>query len=137
MQNGQVGQNGQSSNYIKENFKNIDINSKNPIDDFDFTDLDDVIQPPHLPLSQLSTPISHLQSNKKNIKQQGQQLQSSTPLSLIRSNIKIEPPQFQDDIQYNGNGNGSNGSNGSTGNESVAGSDVGSIMDLEDFEKSF
>jgi hypothetical protein len=132
----------QTGNYIQENFKNIDINSTNPIDEFDFSDLDDVIQPPHLPLSQLSTPISHLQSNKKNIKQQAQQFQSSTPLNLIRSNIKIEPPLNQDDMTYNSNSNSNGNSNGngngnSNGNESVAGSDVGSIMDLEDFEKSF
>ena len=48
---------------------------------------------------------------------------SSTPISLIRSNTKISEPIIQDDSGL--------------GNESVAGSDVGSIMDLEDFENSF
>ena len=47
--------------------------------------------------------------------------------------VKIDEPIIHDNLLYRNNGN-----TGLTeGNESVAGSDVGSIMDLEDFEKSF
>jgi hypothetical protein len=130
---------------IQENFNNIttydnssSINNTNvSIDDFDFTDLDDVIQPPtSQPLSQFSTPIKHLQTQKNNsntntnnsnnntnTNTNSTMLKASTPISLIRNNTKISEPIIQDDSGL--------------GNESVAGSDVGSIMDLEDFENSF
>ena len=53
---------------------------------------------------------------------------SSTPISLIRNNVKIEEPIINDD---------NNTSMNTNCNESNAGSDVGSVMDLEDFENSF
>ena len=131
---------------IQENFNNVNTydntnGSSNPIDDFDFTDLDDVIQPPSLaPLSsptQFSTPIKNLQAKKNNMNTNmntntnTNKNSASTPISLIRSNSKIPEPIIQDSNEF---GNGNSNSNG---NESVAGSDVGSIMDLEDFENSF
>jgi hypothetical protein len=136
---------------IQENFNNVTTynnnnnntnSSTNTIDDFDFTDLDDVIQPPSSqPLAQFSTPLKHLQVNKNNMNNintntntntnTSTTFKSSTPISLIRSNTKISEPTIQDD---NGFGNGFGNGNG---NESIAGSDVGSIMDLEDFENSF
>ena len=62
---------------------------------------------------QFSTPISQLK------KQQSSNTQS-TPITLLRdSNIDIQEVNFNED-----------------GNESVAGSDVASVMDLDDFEKS-
>jgi hypothetical protein len=133
---------------IQENFNNVSTynntnnsnSSNNPLDDFDFTDLDDVIQPPSTqPLAQFSTPIKQLQAQKNNNNTNNNNsnnnnsnntnntnnnmLKASTPISLIRSNTKISEPIIQDDSGL--------------GNESVAGSDVGSIMDLEDFENSF
>ena len=141
------GGNGNNTNtHLQENFSNININTNNNNvqkhnDDFDFSDLDNIgnigIQDTS---TQYSTPISHLKGNKKiqdnlqqstpiNIKNNSNRHgTASTPISIIRNNIKIEDPIIQDDndIQYNGGGG-----------ESVAGSDVGSIMDLEDFEKSF
>ena len=113
--------------------------SNNSLDDFDFTDLDDVIQPPSSqPLSQFSTPIKQLQANKNKMNTTTV-TKASTPISLIRSNTKISEPIIQDDSSFgNGIGNGiGNGVGNGLGNESVAGSDVGSIMDLEDFENSF
>ena len=119
---------------IQENFNNVSTynnsntnSSSNPLDDFDFTDLDDVIQKPSpQQLSQFSTPIKNLQANKNNMNSSNKS-KASTPISLIRSNTKItEPNIHSQDENIGGNGN-----------ESVAGSDVGSIMDLEDFENSF
>lgn len=123
---------------LQENFNNVSTYNNNsnkssqPLDDFDFTDLDDVIQPPSSqPLAKFSTPIKNLQSNKNNMNMTTHMntpvLKASTPINLIRSNTKIIEPNVhnQDDNV------------GSNGNESVAGSDVGSIMDLEDFENSF
>ena len=119
---------------IQENFNNVSTynntnnntnDSNSSFDDFDFTDLDNVIEPPSSnPLAQFSTPIKNLQ-NKNNSNTNTTMLKASTPISLIRSNTKITEPIVQD---ANDLGNG---------NESVAGSDVGSIMDLEDFENSF
>jgi len=126
---------------IQENFNNVSTynntsstnNTNSSLDDFDFTDLDNVIQPPSTqPLAQFSTPIKHLQAQKtnsntntnyNNSNSNNNMLKASTPINLIRSNTKISEPIIQDDSGL--------------GNESVAGSDVGSIMDLEDFENSF
>ena len=112
------------STYNNTNNTNNTNSSNNPLDDFDFTDLDDVIQPPtSQPLAQFSTPIKQLQAQKNNSNSNNNMLKASTPINLIRSNTKISEPIIQDDSGL--------------GNESVAGSDVGSIMDLEDFENSF
>jgi hypothetical protein len=147
---------------LQENFNNInniennndnDIVNSNSNNDLDFSDLDNIDDidfhstSTQSPSTQYSTPITHLKGNQK--KQQIQQIQqkaqqsipmnvnmnvnnsrqgsSSTPISIIRNNVKIEPPMIKsdNDIHYDGSG------------ESVAGSDVGSIMDLADFEKSF
>jgi len=54
---------------------------------------------------------------------------SSTPISLIRNNVKIQEPIITH--------NNDNLNNTDTCNESTAGSDVGSVMDLADFENSF
>ena len=82
--------------------------------------------------NKFSTPISQLQNkNNRNLQslQSSQSLNSSsTPISLIRDKINIVEPNINDDFIFD-NGN-------SNGNESVAGSDVGSVMDLEDFESS-
>jgi len=73
---------------------------------------------------QFSTPISQLK--KQHSQQQPQQPQQqtnniqSTPITLLRdSNINVPEVIFNEDS-----------------NESVAGSDVASVMDLDDFEKS-
>ena len=132
---------------LQENFNNVSTYNNNnsnsnsnsnkssqSLDDFDFTDLDDVIQPPSSqPLSQFSTPIKNLQANKNNMTMNTNTnmntntpvLKASTPINLIRSNTKITEPNVHNQDDNIG------------GNESVAGSDVGSIMDLEDFENSF
>jgi hypothetical protein len=55
---------------------------------------------------------------------------SSTPISLIRNNVKIQEPVITND-------NNNNLNTTDTCNESTAGSDVGSVMDLADFENSF
>ena len=150
---------------LQENFNNINDfeksnnqieNSNNNNNKLDFSDLDNIDDINNIgsqaPSTQYSTPISHLKGNKnlQNNSQQNSQQNSqkstpinmhmnnnnnnnnkqgssSTPINIIRNNVKIEAPIIQDDndIQY---GNGG---------ESVAGSDVGSIMDLADFEKSF
>ena len=140
--NTQSKKNNNNKIQIQENFANVSTynNTSNPIDEFDFTDLDDVIQPPSSqPLAQFSTPIKNLQSNKNNMNTNTttninsntntNTLKASTPISLIRSNTKISEPIVQDD-----SGGGNSNYNG---NESIAGSDVGSIMDLADFENSF
>ena len=49
---------------------------------------------------------------------------SSTPISIIRNNINIEEPYIDDQDESQNNQYG----------ESVAGSDVGNVMDLSDFE---
>ena len=69
---------------------------------------------------------------------------TSTPISIIRNSIDIdiEDPFIidnNDNYDYNNSKNSNNGNNGNnvnSNNESIAGSDVGSIMDLEDFESS-
>ena len=74
--------------------------------------------------NKFSTPISQLQNiNQSSSNQQGNQ--SSTPISLIRNNVNIVEPfiDIQDD-QYNQYA------------ESNTGSDLGSLMDLADFETS-
>ena len=154
----QLQENFNNINNINDNNDNDNdiVNSNNGNgngnNDLDFSDLDNIddigIQSSSIPSSQYSTPITHLKGNQK--KQQIQQIQqkqqkaqqsipmnithnsnrqgsSSTPISIIRNNVKIEPPMIKsdNDIHYDGSG------------ESVAGSDVGSIMDLADFEKSF
>ena len=155
-QNNQKNQNNNNKVQIQENFNNVSTynntntntnntnGSTNPLDDFDFTDLDNVIQQPSTqPLAQFSTPIKQLQGNKNqmtantNTHTHTNTLKASTPISLIRSNTKIAEPNIQDE-NGGGIGNGiGNGNGNGNGNESVAGSDVGSIMDLEDFENSF
>ena len=76
--------------------------------------------------NKLSTPISEIQKK-----------QQSTPINLIRSGITIPEPNI---LEYGNINSGSGGSGGISGNddmnESVAGSDVGSILDLDDFEKT-
>ena len=141
---------------------NNQIENSNNNNELDFSDLDNIDDINNIgsqaPSTQYSTPISHLkgkknlQNNSQNNSQQNLQNNSqqnlqkstpinmhmnnnnnnkqgsaSTPINIIRNNVKIEAPMIQDDndMQY---GNGI---------ESVAGSDVGSIMDLADFENSF
>ena len=139
---------------IQEHFNNVSQSMTNSMNDLDFSDLDDTIQgtPSTSSLSlaqtpsQFSTPIKNLQNKNttnntnNHINNNTTKLQASTPINLIRNGIsngiKIEPPIIQDDSFGNGLANGLGNGNGN-GNESVAGSDVGSIMDLEDFENSF
>jgi len=75
--------------------------------------------------NKFSTPITQLkkQNNQNNTNQSRQQSSSSssTPISLIREKITVPELNINEDI--------------SNYAESVAGSDVGSIMDLDDFEK--
>ena len=71
---------------------------------------------------QFSTPISQLKKQQMQTQTQNQQSSNthSTPITLLRdSNIDVQEINFNED-----------------GNESVAGSDVASVMDLDDFEKS-
>lgn len=129
---------------IQENFNNVNNKSNNNYcSDLDFSNLDDVDIKPLQTQSNYSTPITQLKNNlqgnlNNNIKDTVKG-NSSTPISIIRSNVKIDEPIIHDNLLYRNNGNnGNNGNTGNTeGNESVAGSDIGSIMDLEDFEKSF
>ena len=90
--------------------------------------------------NKFSTPISQLQNikqgtnqNKSNIKSGNQ---SSTPISLIRNNINIVEPFIDDENNenYENNNLNNNNNNNNQYEESVAGSDVGSVMDLADFE---
>ena len=77
--------------------------------------------------NKFSTPISQLQNVKQSNQQNNQQSNqsSSTPISLIRNNVNIiEPFVDEQDDQYNQYA------------ESNTGSDLGSIMDLSDFETS-
>ncbi len=71
--------------------------------------------------NKFSTPISQLQ----NIKQNTNINKSSTPISIIRNNVNILEPIIDDENLDN-----------NQYSESVAGSDVGSIMDLADFENT-
>ena len=70
--------------------------------------------------NKFSTPISQLQ----NINQGSSSNQSSTPISLIRNANIIEPNIDMQDDQFNQYA------------ESNTGSDLGSVMDLDDFETS-
>jgi hypothetical protein len=76
--------------------------------------------------NKFSTPISQLQNinqGSSNSNQQGNQ--ASTPISLIRNNVNIvEPFIDMQDEQFNQYA------------ESNTGSDLGSLMDLADFENS-
>ena len=77
--------------------------------------------------NKFSTPISQLQNVKQNNQQSNQQniQSSSTPISLIRNNVNVvEPFVDEQDEQYNQYA------------ESNTGSDLGSVMDLSDFETS-
>ena len=77
--------------------------------------------------NKFSTPISQLQNLKQNNQQSNQQniQSSSTPISLIRNNVNVvEPFVDEQDEQYNQYA------------ESNTGSDLGSVMDLSDFETS-
>ena len=123
---------------IQENFNNVNNKSNNNYcSDLDFSNLDDVDIKSLQTQSNYSTPITQLKNNlqgnlNNNIKDTVKG-NASTPISIIRSNVKIDEPIIHDNLLYR-----NNVTNGNTeGNESVAGSDVGSIMDLEDFEKSF
>ena len=73
--------------------------------------------------NKFSTPITQLkkQNNTNNPNQSRQQSSSSTPISLIREKITVPELTINEDMNNYA--------------ESVAGSDVGSIMDLDDFEK--
>jgi hypothetical protein len=68
-------------------------------------------------IGSLSTPI-----NRLNQQQQQKQSSTSTPISIIREKINVQTPIVNDS-----NPNYS---------ESVVGSDLGSVMDLDDFEKT-
>ena len=69
---------------------------------------------------QFSTPISQLKKQQNQNQNQQSSNTQSTPITLLRdSNIDIQEINFNED-----------------GNESIAGSDVASVMDLDDFEKS-
>ena len=74
--------------------------------------------------NKFSTPITQLkkQNNTNNPNQSRQQSFSSTPISLIREKVTVPELTINEDI--------------SNYAESMAGSDVGSVMDLDDFEKS-
>lgn len=68
----------------------------------------------------MSTPISHLlKQQNKSIDQSINNGNSSTPITLLRDKINIPELKINEDT-----------------NESIAGSDIGNIMDLDDFEKS-
>lgn len=73
--------------------------------------------------NKFSTPITQLkkQNNIINPNQSRQQQSSSTPISLIREKVTVPELNINEDMNNYA--------------ESMAGSDVGSIMDLEDFEK--
>ena len=90
--------------------------------------------------NKFSTPISQLQNLKKNGNgnPNANTNKSSTPISLIRNNINIVEPFIDDLYEQDTQNDGNDGNQGNQGgnqySESVAGSDVGSIMDLADFE---
>ena len=144
--------NRKNKNEVQEQFTTIENNSnhlngnnyidshrsknKDPLDDLDFTDLEHLSSPSNdlNSTAQFSTPINHLKKN--NIPMNTAPINinpttstSSTPISLIRNNVKIQDPSFTNtNVHLNNNDNC---------NESTAGSDVGSVMDLADFENSF
>ena len=87
-------------------------------------------QTPKIPLSNtkttgnMSTPISqilkqHIDNTTSDSNIPDNQNISSTPITLLRDKINIPEVKINEDT-----------------NESIAGSDIGSIMDLDDFEKS-
>ena len=132
-------ENNDNVNYLNsDNF--IDTHrskNKDPLDDLDFTDLEN-IAPPSNELNssaQFSTPINRLKknnvvmNNNTTMNNNTSNSNSSTPISLIRNNVKIQEPLITH--------NNDNLNNTDTCNESTAGSDVGSVMDLADFENSF
>jgi hypothetical protein len=92
----------------------------------------------HQSSNKYSTPISQLQNIKQNTNP-SKNNKSSTPINLIRNNVDIIEP-FIDDNDDNNNHHNNNNNNNNNNNQdnqyesSVAGSDVGSIMDLSDFE---
>ena len=143
--------NRKNKNQIQENFKNTEnnncnnfidtnrVNNTDPLDDLDFSDLEHIATPSNELNSsaQFSTPINRLKKNNTINTNSNDNCNgnittntntSSTPISLIRNNVKIEEPIVNDDTNTSMNTNC---------NESNAGSDVGSVMDLEDFENSF
>ena len=96
----------------------------------------------HIPINKnkFSTPISQLQNIKQGVSINSTN-KSSTPINLIRNNINIVEPYIDDKNDINDiNIQDTQGNQGNQGNqsnqygESVAGSDVGNIMDLSDFE---
>jgi hypothetical protein len=83
--------------------------------------------------NKFSTPISQLKKNNKN------NMDNSTPITLIRNKnmIDIPEPIINEDINEDINDEDTyNGNAMENVTESIAGSDVGSVMDLDDFEKS-
>lgn len=74
----------------------------------------------------MSTPLSNLGYQSQNTNGNGS---TSTPLSLLRENLSTVPDPIITENEFN-----SNDKEGYA--ESSAGSDLGSVMDLEDFEKS-
>jgi len=90
--------------------------------------------------NKFSTPISQLQQNKKQNTNQNTNQKSSTPISLIRNNVKIVEPYVDDlDSLDNLDGLDNQDSQENQDNlytESNTGSDLGSVMDLADFETS-
>ena len=86
------------------------------------------IRIPQISSNKFSTPITQLQNMKKNSNNTNNtnntNNKSSTPISIIRNNINIEEPYIDDQDESQNNQYG----------ESVAGSDVGNVMDLSDFE---
>jgi hypothetical protein len=149
--NNNQSNNKKHKNQIQEHFKNTEnnkcnnfidtnkINNTDPLDDLDFSDLEHIGTPSNELNSsaQFSTPINRLKKNNNtiintnnndngNTNTNTNTNTASTPINLIRNNVKIEEPIVNDDTTMNTNCN-----------ESNAGSDVGSVMDLEDFEHSF
>ena len=127
-----------NSNHLNSN-NYVDIHrskNKDPLDDLDFTDLEHLSSPSNdlNSTAQFSTPINHLKKNNipmntAPINTNPTTSTSSTPISLIRNNVKIQDLSFTNtNVHLNNNDNC---------NESTAGSDVGSVMDLADFENSF
>jgi len=133
------GGNGGGSGNGNSNGDNIGI-------DEDFSDLLNLQTSPSSS-NKLSTPISQLKNIKRgqSNRQSSNQLnnKSSTPISLIRNNVNIVEPFIHDnqDNQDNqdildslDNQDNQDSQDNSQYAASVAGSDVGSIMDLDDFE---
>ena len=109
--------------------------------DEDFSDLLNLQTSPSSS-NKLSTPISQLKNIKRGQMTSSNQSnnQSSTPISLIRNNVNVVEPFIHDnqdnlDNQENfDNQDNQDSQDNSQYAASVAGSDVGSIMDLDDFE---